>query len=127
MSKMSCHILRVIDSPLLYSMRMQRKVKALQAGMSRTRSQVRHRKKITYFNLIELTDELSPTLIQLSALHNFTIESQVQLYAPLEFESVKLESDGSGLTPDQLSVFVNSAEWTLCECRYGYNEDVTQR
>ena len=52
-------------------------------------------------------------LQRLSLLHNFTIESQVQYYAPLAFEPNKLEDEGWGLTQEQLSVFVNSAEWTL--------------
>ena len=52
-------------------------------------------------------------LQRLSLLHNFTIESQVQYYAPLAFEPIKLEEESWGLTQEQLSVFVNSAEWTL--------------
>ncbi|KAJ7927484.1 phosphatidylinositol-glycan biosynthesis class S protein-domain-containing protein [Mycena leptocephala] len=48
----------------------------------------------------------------LSVLHNFTIESQVQFHAPLAFSPVSLH-DGYGLTPEDLTVFVNSAEWSL--------------
>ncbi|KAI5887108.1 uncharacterized protein SCHCODRAFT_02640756 [Schizophyllum commune H4-8] len=72
---------------------------------------------------------LSPTLNDLASLYNFTIESQVQFHAPLAFEpvSLRLETDAegtdaqsdaseareAGLTPEQLTVFVNSAEWSL--------------
>ena len=62
---------------------------------------------------------LSPVLAQLSELHNFTIESQVRFHAPLAFEPQSTTSDDEGpvhgLTPEDLTVFVNSAEWTLCE------------
>ena len=71
----------------------------------------------------------------LGNLYNFTIESQVQFHAPLAFEPVplrresdseatdaqdasneeKLEANEAGLTPEQLTVFVNSAEWSLCK------------
>ncbi|KAI0696818.1 phosphatidylinositol-glycan biosynthesis class S protein-domain-containing protein [Cytidiella melzeri] len=59
---------------------------------------------------------LAPTLQKLSILHNFTIESQVQYHAPLAFrpKAYNLEGLGvHGLTPEDLTVFVNSAEWTL--------------
>ncbi|KAF8889674.1 phosphatidylinositol-glycan biosynthesis class S protein-domain-containing protein [Infundibulicybe gibba] len=46
-------------------------------------------------------NHISPILNQLVLLHNFTIESQVQYHAPLAFK------------PQDLTVFVNSAEWTL--------------
>jgi GPI-anchor transamidase subunit S len=52
----------------------------------------------------------------LSILHNFTIESQVQFHGPLAFQPQKLE-EGHALTPEDLTVFVNSAEWTLCAFR----------
>ncbi|KAG6854093.1 hypothetical protein C0991_010507 [Blastosporella zonata] len=55
---------------------------------------------------------IQPVLIQLNALHNFTIESQVQLHAPLAFTPRSLEH-GFGIDPEDLTVFVNSAEWTL--------------
>lgn len=53
---------------------------------------------------------------RLSILHNFTVESQVQYYAPLAFEPKRLtfgDTEASGLTQEDLTVFVNSAEWTL--------------
>jgi phosphatidylinositol glycan class S len=59
-----------------------------------------------------------PTLKQLRELHNFTIESQVQYYGPLAFEPPRAtQPDGSeyyALGSDELKIFVNSAEWSLC-------------
>ncbi|KAL1704830.1 phosphatidylinositol-glycan biosynthesis class S protein-domain-containing protein [Schizophyllum commune] len=55
---------------------------------------------------------LTPTLNDLANLYNFTIESQVQFHAPLAFEP-KVGAKDAGLTPEQLTVFVNSAEWSL--------------
>ncbi|KIJ61641.1 hypothetical protein HYDPIDRAFT_137639 [Hydnomerulius pinastri MD-312] len=63
-----------------------------------------------------IADHLSPILSRLNVLHNFTIESQVQYHAPLAFEPLQLAvANGTlhGLTPEDLTVFVNSAEWTL--------------
>ncbi|RDX43117.1 hypothetical protein OH76DRAFT_1410447, partial [Lentinus brumalis] len=57
-----------------------------------------------------------PLLDKLSVLHNFTIESQVQFHAPLAFETQPIQhedSEAHGLTHEDLTVFVNSAEWTL--------------
>ncbi|KAI0676322.1 phosphatidylinositol-glycan biosynthesis class S protein-domain-containing protein [Trametes maxima] len=57
-----------------------------------------------------------PLLEKLSYLHNFTIESQVQFHAPLAFEPRRIQHDGReahGLTQEDLTVFINSAEWTL--------------
>ncbi|KAJ7745701.1 phosphatidylinositol-glycan biosynthesis class S protein-domain-containing protein [Mycena metata] len=59
-----------------------------------------------------ISRHLSPLLDDLSVLHNFTIESQVQFYAPLAFPPVPLP-DGYGLSLEDLTVFVNSAEWSL--------------
>ncbi|KZO94226.1 hypothetical protein CALVIDRAFT_581489 [Calocera viscosa TUFC12733] len=58
------------------------------------------------------------TLAQLSALHNFTIESQVQYFGGLTFDPEGPLVDDKGvqrwtLSEEQMSVFVNSAEWTL--------------
>lgn len=63
-------------------------------------------------------EHISPVLKKLSVLHNFTIESQVQMHGPLAFEPRALEAGGKemyGLTQEDLTVFVNSAEWTLCK------------
>ena len=55
---------------------------------------------------------IKPTLRFLSPLHNFTIESQVQYYAPLAFELTRYGGIGSSpyfaLGEDQLKIFVNS-------------------
>ncbi|KAH9899174.1 phosphatidylinositol-glycan biosynthesis class S protein-domain-containing protein [Cubamyces lactineus] len=59
---------------------------------------------------------IGPLLEKLSDLHNFTIESQVQFHAPLAFQPRQLEHEGQnvhGLTHEDLTVFINSAEWTL--------------
>ncbi|KAI0631265.1 phosphatidylinositol-glycan biosynthesis class S protein-domain-containing protein [Trametes polyzona] len=59
---------------------------------------------------------LGPLLEKLSDLHNFTIESQVQYHAPLAFQPRPVDNDGHqvhGLTQEDLTVFINSAEWTL--------------
>ncbi|KAF4618900.1 hypothetical protein D9613_009941 [Agrocybe pediades] len=60
----------------------------------------------------ELKAYIHPIHRRIAPLHNFTIESQVQFHAPLAFVPQKVE-DVYGLTPEQLTVFVNSAEWIL--------------
>ncbi|EGN92894.1 hypothetical protein SERLA73DRAFT_98679 [Serpula lacrymans var. lacrymans S7.3] len=63
-----------------------------------------------------IAEYLSPTLSSLSVLHNFTIESQVQLHAPLAFapQPVTVGNDSAhGLSQEDLTVFINSAHWTL--------------
>jgi phosphatidylinositol glycan class S len=60
---------------------------------------------------------ITPTLQQLGVLHNFTTESQVQLYAPLAFEPPKRKGEKGDyyiLGEDERKIFINSAEWTLC-------------
>jgi len=64
-------------------------------------------------NLMTILAHIQPILQRLSMLHNFTIESQVQFHAPLAFAPVQTEH-AFGITPEDLTVFVNSAEWTLC-------------
>ncbi|CAE6389624.1 unnamed protein product [Rhizoctonia solani] len=59
-----------------------------------------------------IKEYLQPTLDELNILHNFTIESQVQFYAPLTTEPIAAQ-DGYALNQEQLTIFVNSAEWTL--------------
>ncbi|KAL7277204.1 hypothetical protein ACG7TL_009053 [Trametes sanguinea] len=62
------------------------------------------------------TGHIGPLLEKLSDLHNFTIESQVQFHAPLAFEPRLVQHEGRGvhgLTHEDLTVFINSAEWTL--------------
>lgn len=63
-------------------------------------------------------EHISPLLMRLSSLHEFVIESQIQFHAPLAFEPSQVVVSNNtlyGLTPADLSVFVNSAEWTLCD------------
>ncbi|KAK1226222.1 GPI transamidase component [Marasmius sp. AFHP31] len=60
-----------------------------------------------------ISRQIAPITSTLSNLHNFTIESQVQFYAPLAFEPQNIDDGARGLTPEQLTVFINSAEWTL--------------
>jgi len=60
-----------------------------------------------------MTAQVSPLLQRLSVLHNFTVESQVQYHGPLAFEPRSLQGDEYGLTPEDLTVFINSAGWTL--------------
>ncbi|KAF8155606.1 phosphatidylinositol-glycan biosynthesis class S protein-domain-containing protein [Crassisporium funariophilum] len=55
---------------------------------------------------------IHPILDCLSTLHNFTIESQVQFHAPLAFTPIPIDQ-AYGITQEDLTVFVNSAEWTL--------------
>ncbi|KAG5654447.1 hypothetical protein H0H81_002638 [Sphagnurus paluster] len=61
---------------------------------------------------VAITDHISPILSKLSVLHNFTLESQVQFHAPLAF-APRSVGGGFGIDPEDLTVFVNSAEWTL--------------
>ncbi|KIM70752.1 hypothetical protein SCLCIDRAFT_1206925 [Scleroderma citrinum Foug A] len=72
---------------------------------------------ITSWNVrAAIADHVSPILSRLSMLHDFVIESQIQFHAPLAFEPVRIISENGtlyGVTPADLTVFVNSAEWTL--------------
>ncbi|KAI6124410.1 phosphatidylinositol-glycan biosynthesis class S protein-domain-containing protein [Pisolithus croceorrhizus] len=74
------------------------------------------RYRLAFTLLNEDEKHISPVLSQLNVLHDFLIESQVQFHAPLAFEPVQIVSENStlyGLTPGDLTIFVNSAEWTL--------------
>lgn len=64
-------------------------------------------------HVTKITAHIQPILQRLSTLHDFTIESQVQFHAPLAFTPVRTEH-AFGITAEDLTVFVNSAEWTLC-------------
>ncbi|THU93523.1 hypothetical protein K435DRAFT_670103 [Dendrothele bispora CBS 962.96] len=69
---------------------------------------------VTGWDILDAIDRhISPITSAVSVLHNFTIESQVQFHAPLAFEPKPLEDGTFGLTPEDLTIFVNSAEWTL--------------
>jgi phosphatidylinositol glycan class S len=63
--------------------------------------------------LNQLIARIIPILGYLRTLHNFTIESQVQFHARLAFTPHQLE-EMYAVSREDLSVFVNSAEWTLC-------------
>jgi phosphatidylinositol glycan class S len=63
-----------------------------------------------------LSEFIFPLMSRLSILHNFTVESQIQYHASLAFEPKRLvlgDTEASALTQEDLTVFVNSAEWTL--------------
>ncbi|KAH9947537.1 phosphatidylinositol-glycan biosynthesis class S protein [Amylocystis lapponica] len=63
-----------------------------------------------------ISKHIAPVTGKLSMLHNFTIESQVQYHAPLAFEPRPVEgANGTvyGLTQEDLTIFINSADWTL--------------
>ncbi|GAA5825799.1 hypothetical protein JCM11251_000374 [Rhodosporidiobolus azoricus] len=61
-----------------------------------------------------LATHIQPLLSSVAPVHNFTIESQVQYFAPL---SVELHEDvgreGTCVVEDDLRAFINSAEWNL--------------
>lgn len=60
---------------------------------------------------------MTPLFRELSVLHNFTIETQVQYHAPLAFSPHENELENGSkeyrLDQDHLKTFVNSAEWSL--------------
>ncbi|OAX39231.1 hypothetical protein K503DRAFT_792056 [Rhizopogon vinicolor AM-OR11-026] len=63
-----------------------------------------------------LAEFVFPLLSKLSVLHNFKAESQVQYHAPPAFEPKNIslgDTEVSRLTQEDLTVFINSAEWTL--------------
>lgn len=60
------------------------------------------------------TDRINPVLDRLRLLHNFTIESQVQFHGRLAFNPQPIGNRAYGLTPEDLTIFINSAEWSLC-------------
>ena len=67
----------------------------------------------SHTRLMRYIAHIQPVMDALSKLHNFTVESQVQFHAPLAFKPVPLEDGAAGVTEEDLTVFVNSAEWTL--------------
>lgn len=71
--------------------------------------------KLRQLLLMSSTEHIYPITSALGILHNFTVESQVQFHAPLAFEPRSISNGTAfGLTPEDLTVFINSAEWTLC-------------
>ncbi|GAA99413.1 uncharacterized protein L969DRAFT_86660 [Mixia osmundae IAM 14324] len=87
------------------------------------------RYKLVYSLLLQETDAPSdwpiqsmlrntlPLLESLNVLHNFTLETQVQSFAPLTFEPLDgTAADGEAhhiIEEYQLKAFVNTAEWNL--------------
>ncbi|BGP15870.1 hypothetical protein JCM10213_005644 [Rhodosporidiobolus nylandii] len=61
-----------------------------------------------------LSSNLRPFLSSLAPLHNFTIESHVQFFAPLAIELHEDEAkEGVYLEEEDLRAFVNNAEWNM--------------
>lgn len=56
---------------------------------------------------------ITPLTRALAPIHNFTFESHVQFHAPLAFDPIQTEDGEYALTREDLTVFINSAEWTL--------------
>jgi phosphatidylinositol glycan class S len=59
-----------------------------------------------------LASHIYPTLTMLKGIHNFSIETQTQYYAPLDVD-VEKGADGGVIDESQLGAFVNAAEWNL--------------
>lgn len=60
------------------------------------------------------TEHVRPLLSSLSPLHNFSIESQVQYFAPLAVNLNEGEDAvGTHVEEEDLRAFVNNAEWNL--------------
>ncbi|GAA6010753.1 hypothetical protein JCM11491_002930 [Sporobolomyces phaffii] len=61
-----------------------------------------------------LRRHLKPLLTSLEPLHNFTIESQVQYYAPLAVDLQTTDHEpGAWVQEDDVKAFVNNAQWNL--------------
>ncbi|GAA6012999.1 hypothetical protein JCM10207_008408 [Rhodosporidiobolus poonsookiae] len=61
-----------------------------------------------------INTHIRPFLSSLAPLHNFTLESQVQYFAPLAIEQHENEDgEGTYVVEDDLRAFINSAEWNL--------------
>lgn len=70
---------------------------------------------------------IGPLLGSLAPLHNFTIETQAQYFAPLAVElHHKYDEAGAYVDEADLKAFVNNAEWNLgasCPRRVSYEHD----
>lgn len=61
-------------------------------------------------------DSVVPLLDSLAPLHNFTVETQVQYFAPLAIEVHRADGqEGTYVDEADLRAFVNNAEWNLGE------------
>lgn len=59
-----------------------------------------------------VAEHLRPLLNSLALLHNFSIETQVQYFAPLTI-SINEDGNGTAIDEDELRAFVNAADWNL--------------
>ena len=84
-------------------------------GMSMSFYKVGNYSSDLEYDLTQLpTEYISPLLTELSPLHNFTIETGIQYYAPLSIE-LQVTEEGSFVESDVLREFVNSAGWNVGE------------
>ncbi|GAA5989718.1 hypothetical protein JCM10908_000606 [Rhodotorula pacifica] len=61
-----------------------------------------------------LSDSAAPLLASLAPIHNFTVETQVQYFAPLAVELHHMDGEqGTYVEEADLRAFVNNAEWNL--------------
>ncbi|GAA5861588.1 hypothetical protein JCM3774_002637 [Rhodotorula dairenensis] len=61
-----------------------------------------------------LADSVAPLLASLAPVHDFTVETQVQYFAPLAVELHRTDGvDGTYVDETDLRAFVNNAEWNL--------------
>lgn len=59
---------------------------------------------------------VAPLLASLAPVHEFTVETQVQYFAPLAVELHRKDGDeGAYVDEADLRAFVNNAEWNLGE------------
>ena len=62
--------------------------------------------------LLRTAGHLRPLLTSLAPLHNFTIETQIQYFAPLSID-LHQSDDGAMIEEGDLRAFVNSADWNM--------------
>ncbi|SCZ99514.1 BZ3500_MvSof-1268-A1-R1_Chr3-1g06053 [Microbotryum saponariae] len=60
-----------------------------------------------------LKRHVEPLLSALEPLHNFTIDTSIQYFAPLTLPVQTIEGEGSWIVEDDLRAFVNNADWKL--------------
>ncbi|SCV71177.1 BQ2448_2765 [Microbotryum intermedium] len=60
-----------------------------------------------------LKRHIQPLLSALQPLHNFTIDTSIQYFAPLAIPVQTLPGQGSWILEDELRAFVNNADWKL--------------
>jgi hypothetical protein len=67
-----------------------------------------------HFDANKAAEHILPLLRNFQGIHNFSIETQTQYYAPLAID-VRKTPNGGVVHEDQLKAFINSAEWNLGE------------